>query len=97
LIGEELEHTPIRVISGAPGTGLETANEATSKSMVMTVRELTCSRCGLAFLEWSIILGTTIGVRDNFLFSVYLLRKQELARLGMINPWTNEGGAVTST
>ncbi len=95
LIGEKLEHTSVWVISGAPGTGSETANGATSKSMVMTVKELTWSRCGLASLKWSIILGITIGVREIFLFFVYLLRKQESVRLGMIDTWTNEGGTVT--
>jgi hypothetical protein len=62
LIREELGHTPVRVIPGAPATGSKTSNGATSKSMVMTVRELNWSRCGLAFLEWSIILGITIGM-----------------------------------
>ena len=94
LIGEGLEHTPVRVISGAPGTGSRTANGASSRSMVMIVRGLLWSRCGSTSLEHSIILGTTIGVRDNFLNFFYLVRKPESFRLGMFNPWTKEGGTV---
>ena len=34
------------------------------------------------------------GTREFFLF-VYLLRKQESVRLGMYNPYTNEGGTMS--